>query len=222
MEQRTVARFQKRAILVHWLNAVAFSVLMITGALMFFDLVSFGGGPLVRKIHQAAAVFFLLIPVSYSLVDPAGTMSFLQEAFRWDRDDLAWLRASPRLYFGRRLLMPPQGRINGDQKLWQLAVIVSGTVLALSGPALWLFRLKMPLALYHWVRLAHGSAFVVVSFMFAVHFYLRTLHPSFEESLASMLDGKVSPSYARDRYRKWYEQKQGNEGDSEKDSLTRS
>jgi len=103
--------------------------------------------------------------------------------------------------------MPPQGYINGDQKLWQLIVIVAGPVLAFSGALMWLFKLKLPLVLYHWVRLAHGTAFLVVSVMFLAHFYLSTLHPRFEESLASMLDGKVSPSYARDHYIKWYDEK---------------
>jgi len=44
---------------------------------------------------------------------------------------------------------------------------------------------------------------VIVGVMFLAHFYLRTLHPNFPESLASMLDGKVSESYARDHYSKW-------------------
>ena len=47
------------------------------------------------------------------------------------------------------------------------------------------------------------TAFVVVAVIFLAHFYLRTLHPNFPESLASMLDGKVSESYARDHYSKW-------------------
>lgn len=209
MEQRTMVRFRKRAILIHWLHATSFAIMLITGALMFFDLASFSGGHQIRIIHQVAAVFFVVGPVSYCLFDPKGTMSFIREAFRWDRDDRAWLRSFLKFYFGRKAQMPPQGYINGDQRLWQLIVIVTGPVLAVSGTLMWLFKLKMPLVLYQWILLAHGTAFVIVSVMFLVHFYLSTLHPKFEESLASMLDGKVSPSYAQDHYRKWYDGKTG-------------
>ncbi len=211
MEQRTVERFRKRAILIHWLQAASFAVLLITGALMFFDLTSFSGGHQIRTIHRVAAVFFVIVPVLYSLFDPKATISFLKEAFRWDRDDLAWLRASPSFYFDGKVQMPPQGYINGDQKLWQLVVIVTGLVFTLTGIMLWFFKLNIPLVLYQWVLLTHAAAFVIVSFMFLVHFYLSTLHPRFEESLSSMLDGKVSSSYAREHYSKWYNGKTGSE-----------
>ncbi len=209
MEQRTVERFRKRAILIHWFHAAPSAVLLITGALMFFDLISFSGGHQITMIHGIAAVFFVIVPVLYSLFDPKASISFLKEAFRWDQDDLAWLRASVRFYFGGKVQMPPQGYINGDQKLWQLIVIITGLVSTLTGIMLWFFKLKMPVVLYQYVLLTHAIAFVVVSFMFLVHFYLTTLHPEFEESLSSMLDGKVSSSYAHEHYSKWYESKKG-------------
>jgi formate dehydrogenase subunit gamma len=211
MEQRTVERFRRRVILIHWVNAASFAVLLITGALMFFDLTSFSGGHQIRTIHRVASVFFVIVPILYSVFDPPAVISFLKEAFRWDRDGLAWLKASVPFYFGRKVQMPPQGFINGDQKLWQLVVIVTALGFTLTGMMLWFFKLKIPLVLYQWLLLTHTTAFVVVSFMFIVHFYLRTLHPSFEESLSSMLDGKISSPYAREHYGKWYTGKTGAE-----------
>ncbi len=206
MEQRTIERFRKRVILIHWLQAASFAVLLISGAIMFFDLTDIDGGQQIRVIHKISAVSFVIMPVLYSLFDPKAAMSFLKEAFRWDGDARSWLRRSVSFYFGRKVQMPPQGYINGDQKLWQLVVIVNGLVFALTGILLWFFKLKIPLVLYQWVSLTHGVAFVVVSFMFLVHFYLTVLHPGFEESLGSMVDGKVSSSYARKNFSKWYEE----------------
>ncbi len=211
MGQRTIERFRKRVILIHWLQAASFAVLLITGAIMFFDLTGINGGHQIRTIHKVAAVSFAIMPVLYSLFDPKAAMSFLKEALRWDHDARSWLRASVSFYFGRKVQMPPQGYINGDQKLWQLVVIVTGLVFTVTGILLWFFKLKMPLGLYQWVSLTHEIAFVVVSFMFLVHFYLTTLHPGFEESLSSMVDGKVSSSYARNHYSKWYGEKPGEE-----------
>jgi formate dehydrogenase subunit gamma len=209
MEPRTITRFRKRAILFHWLFAVTFIVMFITGGIMFFDLTGMAGGVQIRLVHRVAAVFFVLLPVIYILIDPASAIDFLKRAFRWDRDALAWLRSSLRFYSGRKVQMPPQGYINGDQKLWQLIVITTGLVLALSGTVLWFFKLNIPLVSYQWVLLVHAASFVVVLFMFPVHFYLTTLHSSFEESLSSMMDGKVSASYAREHCRKWFKEKTG-------------
>ncbi len=206
-EQRTVRRFRGPAILIHWLHAASSAVLLVTGAIKFFDLASMSGALQIRVVHHAAAVFFVVVPVLYSILDPKATVSFLKEAFRWDHDDLAWLRASAGFYFGRKVQMPPQGYINGDQKLWQLVVIVTGFAFSSTGMLLWFFRSKIPLVFYQWVLLTHATAFVILSFMFLVHFYLTTLHPRFEESLSSMVDGKVSSAYAREHYGKWYDGK---------------
>ena len=203
MEQRTVERFRKRAILLHWLCVAPFAVLLITGSLMFLDLTNFSGGRQIRTIHQVAAVFLVTVPVLYSLLDPKAAISFLKEAFRWNRDDLAWLKASPSYYFGGRSQMPPQGYLNGDQRLWQLVVIITGSVFVTTGMLQWFFKLKISLVLYEWLSLSHATAFVIVSFAFFGHFYLTTLHPRFEQSLAAMVDGKVSSSYAEEHYRRW-------------------
>ena len=207
MEQRKVERFRKRVILIHWLEAVSFAILLVTGALMFFHLTDINGGKQIRIIHQVAAVFFVMIPIIFTLFDPKAAMSFLKVAFRWDPDDRAWLRGAVSLYFGRKVKMPPQGYINGDQKLWQLVVIVTGLVFILTGSLLWFFKFKIPLVLYEWVSLTHAMAFVVISLMFFMHLYLTTLHPAFEESLSSMVDGNVSASYAREHFGKWYDKK---------------
>lgn len=211
MEQRTVERFRKRVILLHWLFAISFVVMLITGGIMFFDLTSMAGGVQIRTIHRLAAVFFVLWPLSYMLFDPKAAVNFARETFRWDRDALAWLRMSLTYYFRGREQMPPQGYINGDQKLWQLVVTVTSVLFIITGILLWFFKLKMSLELYQWVLLTHGACFVVVLLMFPVHFYLTTLHPRFEESLSSMVDGKVSESYAKKQYGKWYKEKTGSQ-----------
>lgn len=205
MEQRTIERFRKRTIWIHWLHTASFVVLSITGALMFFPLTGMRGGHQIRTAHCITALFFVAAPVLYSLFDPKTAMTFLEEAFHWNRDDITWLKLSVSYYFGGPGQMPPQGRINGDQKLWQLVVIITGSVFILTGVNLWFFKLQIPIVLYQWVLFAHAVAFVVISFMFLIHFYLRTLHPRFEESLSSMLDGKVSEPYARKHYPKWYD-----------------
>lgn len=211
MEQRNLERFRKPVILVHWLAAISFAVLLVTGALMFFRLTDINGGKQIRIVHEVAAAFFVITAALFTISDPKAALSFLKTAFRWDSDDRAWIRGSASFYSGGKATMPSQSFINADQKLWQAVVIVTSAVFMLTGSLLWFFKFKIPLALYQWVSLAHAAAFVVVSLMFLLHLYLTTLHPAFEESLSSMVDGKVSASYARKRYGKWYDEKTGKE-----------
>ena len=202
---RSVVRFRVSVILVHWFHALSFAVMLVTGAIMFYDLTGMDGGRLVRTIHKACAVTFMAGPVIFSLIDPLAALGFLKEAFLWDRDDLAWLRSSMGFYFGRRTEMPRQGYLNGDQRLWQLVTAVTGTVFGVTGILMWFFKLKMSWGLYQGILLAHAASFALAAAMFLLHLYLAVLHPRFEESLSSMVDGKISPTYAREHYAKWYE-----------------
>ena len=206
MEQRTVRRFRTRAILMHWLNFAPFIILLTTGALMFLDVPGISGARQIGSVHQVAAAFFIGFPVLYLALDPRSALDFLKSTFRWNKNDLAWLRGSPRYYFGGSTSAAPQGYLNGDQKLWQLIVVVCGLVLTVTGLVQWFFRLKIPVMAYQWVLLAHGAAFVVLLFAFIIHLYLVTMHPKSNESLSAMLDGKISESYAREHYSAWYEE----------------
>ena len=178
---------------------------------MFFDLAGMDGGVRIRTIHRIAAVFFMLLPVLYLLFDPKSVIGFLREAFIWDRDALVWLKKSFGYYFLEKRQMPPQGYLNGDQKLWQLIVTVTSLLLVATGILLWFFKLKLSLVFYQWILLTHATSFVIVLFMFPVHFYLTTLYPGFDESLSSMIDGKISEFYAREHHIKWLKEKTGEE-----------
>jgi formate dehydrogenase subunit gamma len=204
MEQRTIRRFRTRIIWIHWLHMMAFAILAITGFLMFFNLTNINGGIQIRTVHRVAASFFVIIPIIYSIWDPRATLNFTKDAFHWNHDDIEWLKSSIKYYFAGKKDMPPQGRINGDQKLWQLIVIITSIVLVVSGLTLWFFKLKIPRLLYQGFLLTHSAAFIIVLVTFFWHFYLRTLHPDFDESLSSMIDGKVSESYSAEHYGKWH------------------
>lgn len=151
----------------------------------------------------------MIAPLVYAFLDPRGVVDFVRETFRWSRGDVAWLKSVVPYYFGRKVRMPAQGYLNGDQRLWQLVVVLAGLTLLLTGIALWLFKLNLPILVNRWMAIIHVLAFLVVSFMFLIHFYIASLHPNLEESLSSMIDGMVTPSYAQQHYGKWYNGKDG-------------
>ena len=206
MEKRTIERYNKRAILLHWVHVAAFVVLVLTGAAMFLPGVGPSGGYSTGIVHRVASVAFIASPVMYAIYQPGSILHFCKETFSWNKDDLKWFRAAPAYYFGgSEDNMPAQGRINTGQKMWQLVIFGTGMVFLITGAIMWFFKSALALDTYQWILFIHGIAFIIVFVMFLVHIYMGLLHPRMNESLRSMLDGKISPSYARSHYRKWYD-----------------
>jgi formate dehydrogenase subunit gamma len=208
-EIRTVERFRKRTIILHWVHSAAFLVLAVTGAIILLYGTGYSNFNTGISLHRAAAAIFIIIPIVNYFLEPRSTSNFIKETFKWSRDDIRWLLAAPGYYFGGpEEKMPPQGRLNSGQKLWQALIIVTGLIFVVTGIAMWVFRLSLPISAYQWLLFVHGIAFVIILVMFLLHTYLAVFHPRFRESFRSMLDGRVSPTYARTHYRKWYEKEE--------------
>ncbi len=212
MEERTVDRYQKLAIWFHWIHAAAFVILVLTGAVVFLPGTTVGSeGPGI--VHRVVAVIFIAAPIAYCFFKTNRALQFIKESITWNRDDFEWLKAAPSYYFGGpEENMPPQGYINTGQKMWQLVIFGTSLIFLITGAIMWFFKHYIPLEAYQWTLFAHGIAFILVFVMFLAHIYMGILHPRMSESLRSMKDGKISPTYARSHYRKWYDSIQKKEG----------
>jgi formate dehydrogenase subunit gamma len=206
MKNRLIERYRKRTILFHWVHAAAFVILLITGATKFLPGIGPSGGYSTGIVHRIAAVVFIALPLLYFFYEPRKAIGFIKETLIWGKDDLKWLIAAPNYYFGgSEEKMPPQDRFNTGQKMWQLVIVVTGCVFLVTGAIMWLFRSKIAIDVYEWVLFVHGIAFIVVFVMFLVHIYMSVLHPRMRGSFSSMLDGKISSSYAKRHHPKWYD-----------------
>jgi len=207
-EPRVVERFKKRTIWFHWIHTAAFLTLVATGAILFFP--GIGGaasGGMTRLIHRIAVVIFVAAPVIYSFTNPKMTLHFIRETLTWGKDDLGWVRAAPFYYFGGpEDKMPPQGHVNTGQKMWQLIILGTGVLFFATGLIMWFFKDTVSTYAFQWCVVIHDVAFLLVFLMLLVHVYLGVLHPRMNESLRSMWDGKISRTYAKNHYGKWYEE----------------
>ena len=211
MENRTIERYRKRTVLLHWVHSASFVILIVTGGVLFLPGIGPIAGGAIGIIHRIAVVIFVAVPVLHALYEPRTALGFVKDALAWTKDDLKWFLAAPGYYFGGpEEKMPAQDRVNAGQKLWELVILATGAVFLATGSVLWFFRWSVPIPVYQWTLFVHGIAFVIVLVMFLVHLYLAVLHPRFRESLRSMLDGRVSPSYARRHHRRWYDRITGN------------
>lgn len=207
-EKRTVERFKKRTIWLHWIHTAAFVVLVVTGATLFFPgTASPAGGGLVRLLHRIAVVFFAGIPAIYAVWNPRTSLNFIRESLTWNQDDYQWMYQAPDYYSGGdEERMPPQGRVNTIQKLWQLVILATGLLFVITGFPMWFLKDVIPPVIFQWCLIVHDVAFLLTSLMMLVHVYTAAVHPRMTESLRSMWDGKISRTYARKHYAKWYEE----------------
>jgi formate dehydrogenase subunit gamma len=210
-ESRVVERFRKRTIWFHWVHTTAFLVLLVTGAILFFP--GLGGpaaGGLTRSIHRIAVIFFVGAPLLYAIINPRLSLHFIKETFTWGSSDLDWIYHAPDYYFGGdEEKMPPQGHINTGQKMWQFIVLVTGVLFIVSGFIMWFLKGTLSSGAFQWFVLVHDIAFILAFLMLLLHIYLGIIHPRMTESLRSMWDGKISATYARNHYGKWYDEVSG-------------
>jgi len=207
-EPRVVERFKKRTVWFHWIHTAAFLILIVTGAILFIP--GFGApaaGGITRLIHRIAVVFFAGVPIVYFIFNPRMSLHFIKETLTWGRDDIGWLEAAPIYYFGGdEERMPPQGHVNTGQKMWQFIVLGTGVLFLITGLIMWFFKGTVAPAAFQWCIIVHDIAFILAFLMLLVHIYLGVIHPRMTESLRSMLDGKISKTYAKNHYGKWYDE----------------
>jgi len=205
---KEVDRYAPSARWFHWFIAAVFLELALSGLLLFAPWLSVGlVGTVIRIIHRVGAVILVAAPVIFTLVSWRRGWYFVKEAFIWGKTDLRWIEAAPSYYFGGDpRMMPPQGYTNTGMKLYRLSILFGGAVFVITGAIMWFFKGIVPPAVLQWSLLLHDITFIIAICMFLLHFQLGVFHPRMDESLLSMVDGKVSGVYAKSHHGKWYDE----------------
>ncbi len=217
MEQE-VERYRKPTRILHWIHAGAFTVLFLTGLILFIpQLGILAQDSWTRVLHRIAAFLFVVAPLIYIPLNWRATLKGVKDALSWGAEDIGWVIAAPRYYFlCDEEAMPPQEHMNTGQKMWWLMVILFGVVFFITGLIMWVFKEIASPGLLQWSVLVHDLAFIATGCMFFVHIYLSVVHPLMRPvrtgSWSSMARGKVSAEYAKAHHAKWYERISKGEG----------
>ncbi len=180
----------------HWLLALSFIVLVLTGFGFLYNSLNwlntiFGGNQLAKEIHKWAGVVFTL-----SVLFTLG--SYLGDSIRFTKEDYQWL-SSLGGYLSKTTTEPPQGRLNAGQKLYYLLVVVlTGAVIIITGFILWFAQSTGWLRFGHFL---HNLAFVVFVTTVPLHIYLSTAaNPG---TFRAMTRGTVTRAWVKRHHRKW-------------------
>ncbi len=202
---RVIERFTYFERTAHWTNAIAFSLLVISGVVMafgkFFILPVIGAtlfGWLAYALKTAHNFIGPLFAVSLLVV----IVTFVRDNFP-HKSDIAWLAKGGGLLAAKEV---PSHRFNAGEKvifwagvfLMGLLVVVSGLVMDKLVPGLMYTRGDMQVA-----HMVHSVAAIVMMLLFTGHIYLGTI--GMKGAFQGMKTGYVDEGWACEHHELWYD-----------------
>lgn len=183
----------------HWITAICFVLLVLSGLSMFHPMLFFlsglfGGGQWARAAHPWIGVVLLL---SY-----LGLIVQFWRVNLWNRDDSAWMKSIDAVIANDEERSPPVGRNNAGQKLvfWSMTLLVP--VLFFSGLAIWevYFGAATSIPTQRAAALIHSLAALAAIIIWIIHVYAAIW---VRHSVRAMTQGYVTPGWAWRHHRKW-------------------
>ena len=193
-----VQRFNFTERIVHWVAAVTFVVLLLSGLALSYPSLYWltallGGGAATRFLHPWIGAVF-----SVSLV--AMVVLWVKDMVI-TRRDREWLGAVKHYATHESDKVPAAGKYNAGQKIFFWAMAVLGVVFLASGIVLW-FPESFPRWLRATSRFAHILAALGGGLFLIVHIYLGTI--ALPGTARGMLFGRVSRAWAKHHHLLWY------------------
>ena len=172
MKEQLIQRYNAAERINHWVVAVCFILLAISGLAFFYPAFFwltgvFGTPQLARIVHPFVGVVMFL--------------AFLRQFFRYYHhnfitdDDIKWMKSVRTVMAGGEV--GDTGRYNGGQKgmFWLMCVCMAG--LLLSGVIAWrpYFAIHFPILVIRLALLVHASsALVLIASLWALWYLLRS------------------------------------------------
>lgn len=164
--------------IVHWIGAISFALLVITGLLIIFGAIFGGGAPirLARHIHIINAILFAVIAVFMFLI--------------WVKDmfptfyDIKWIFILGG-YLSKKKKPVPAGKFNAGQKAWFWLATVGGGIMAYTGYIIW--GMNGDLDTVRLYTIVHNVLGMVLISLFLTHLYMSLF--AIKGSLHSMISG---------------------------------
>jgi formate dehydrogenase subunit gamma len=202
--QKELPRFTPLERANHWLVAIVFILLALSGLSLFHPALwplsqLFGGGVWTRILHPFIGV---LIAIAFTF------MFFRYRSLnRMTSADWEWVKRMKELVVGGdNPDMPAQDKFNAGQKLlfWTLGVCL--VLLALSGLAMWRAYFNLPVTLVRAASVTHAAAGAIMIGLIFIHIYAAIWTKG---AIHAMVYGSVSRAWAKHHHANWYRQMTG-------------
>jgi formate dehydrogenase subunit gamma len=195
----TVDRYTTGARINHWITALSFVLLALSGLSLFhpsffFLTVLFGGGDFTRFVHPwiGVVLFFGFF----------GLLLRFWRANLWEGVDNTWLARISDVLRDKDDKLPEVGKYNAGQKMvfWSMSALI--VVLITSGIVIWdrYFSNFFTVEQQRIAVLAHAVAAVVMISIWIVHVYAAIW---VRGTISAMTRGHVTGGWAWRHHRKW-------------------
>ena len=224
----TLVRFETLERITHWLTAVPFVVLALTGLNLLygrdlllpvigpeaFSAITIGG----KWLHNFMAFAFILGLILMVILWVRHNL--------WDKYDWGWIRAGGGMF--SEGVHPPARKFNTGQKVVFWAVILAGASISYSGIAL-MFPFSMepfaatfallnnfgadlptqlePIQEMQLLQLWHSIVAIILIGLIFAHIYIGTL--GMEGAIDAMWSGDVDENWAREHHAAWVAEMKG-------------
>ena len=198
----TILRYNLVQRIGHWLNALAFVVLLLTGLFLFFWPLAPLAGAWSQALHRIAAILLVLGPIFYFLADRRGFFHLLRISFTYSRDDLLWFIKAPSYFFGIGKGLPPQGEVNAGQRIHHAFTIIFYNLVAWSGFTMCLGADRVSGKVFLGALVVHDLSMTILTVLMLGHIYFTFVYGA----LDGMIRGSVSRLYAQVEHPRWLQE----------------
>ncbi len=209
-----VPRYSGSARINHWIVAISFVLLMISGLGLFHPSLYwmtglFGGGPTARWVHPWLGIVLLIGFLGLFIRFFAANLP--------ERTDWVWLSKLRHVLAGREEYLPEVGKYNAGQKFvfWAQAFLV--LVMFVTGIGLWpaglayfeqLLGFKATIDQRRMAAVIHAGAAVATIAIWIIHVYAAIW---VRGTISAMTRGTVTGGWAWRHHRKWLRKEIGKE-----------
>lgn len=201
---RLIERFNAVERASHWVMAISFVLLAITGIVILF-----GKHIILPWLGYTGFSWLTIVSKNiHNFVGPLFIFSLLVMFLLYVRDNLfrsydwKWLGGAGKAFTRDEV---PSGRFNAGEKVWfWLGIVILGIVVSVTGLVLDFPNWNQGRELMQQVNVIHGiAAIIFIAFSFG-HIYLGTV--GVEGAYRGMRDGYVDETWAREHHALWYEE----------------
>jgi formate dehydrogenase subunit gamma len=199
---RMIERYNSVERVTHWIVAISFVVLAVSGLIMLF-----GKHVLLPVIGYTLFAWLTALAKNlHNFIGPLFILGLLMMLLTYIKDnfpsaaDLKWLANMRGLVSGKQ---SPSGRFNAAQKGWfWVGVVILGIAMAASGLILLFPNFEQTRATMQIAWIVHATAGVILVTMSLGHIYIGTI--GMEGAYQAMRSGNVDEAWAKEHHELWY------------------
>ena len=232
MSSKLIKRHTKVTIFMHWFNAFCWFFLLATGLGLIknedlqlmggwwstFMRSLFGSGETLLLAHVICGLIWVSVFLVYVIFGSRKyVIPFLKQIFTYSvSTDSKWLiKKNIQMTLGYNWLkrldfspkIPDQGFYNVGQKLFAVASVLGGIVIAVTGLIMFLSDILLSnTTLVQWAIVIHFVAALMVTGGLLVHIYMAAISPEERPAFFSMFTGTVPEDYAEHHHKLWYDE----------------